>query len=76
MYIRKLILLNPEQIKGLENIENEIKEKGGAISKAQLIRDSVQIFIDYFREDAINKYCASYKIRERAIERVNKTESD
>lgn len=61
MQFEKLIRLNPSQIRDLEEVKIQIRSKGGNVSISQLIRDSVQIFLDYYREDAINRYSSVYE---------------
>ena len=41
----KLILLTKAQREKLENIQKNVKENGGHVSMNQLIRDSIQVFV-------------------------------
>jgi len=61
MINKKLLYLTEEQNIGLERVKKEVKENGGTVSVMRLMQDSIQIFLDYYQEDAIRKYSPIYK---------------
>jgi Arc/MetJ-type ribon-helix-helix transcriptional regulator len=56
MFYEKLILLTSSQREKLENIQRTVKDKGGYVSANQLIRDSLEMFLESNEENAIKKY--------------------
>lgn len=77
MYTKKVIRLKNTQIKSLDETEKQIKAKGGEITTTKLIRDAVQIFLDYFKDDAIQKYSGVYKLKEKKTSKqVSEIESN
>ena len=54
--IAKLIQLSNIQKENLEEIAYEVSEKGGEVAITQLIRDSIQILIDNYRNEIIDRY--------------------
>lgn len=56
----KLILLTATQREKLESIKRNVEKNGGTVSANQLIRDSIQIFIENYQEAAIKKYSSFY----------------
>jgi len=52
----KLIHLTNIQKEKLDEIAHEISEQGGAVAITELIRDSIQILIDNYRDEIINRY--------------------
>jgi hypothetical protein len=63
MYVKKIIRLKPEQMKMLTELEKEINANGGEINTTKLIRDSINIFLEYFRDEAIEKYSGKYEFK-------------
>jgi len=61
MINKKLLYLTEEQNIGLKRVKKEVKENGGTVSVMRLMQDSIQIFLDYYQEDAIRKYSPIYK---------------
>ena len=61
--IRKVIRLKSEQINELEELEKEINANGGEINITKLVRDSVTIFLKYFKSEAIQKYSGNYELK-------------
>ncbi|MGB9936315.1 MAG: hypothetical protein ACPK7O_01205 [Methanobacterium sp.] len=64
MFYKKLVQLSNIQIEQLNEIQDKIKANGGYVSTAQLIRDSIQIFLNHYKKDAVNKYSANYELKE------------
>ncbi len=60
MFCEKLILMTTSQRKRLEDIQKNIEKNGGQVSANQLIRDSIQIFLDHYRDKAIQNYSPAY----------------
>lgn len=56
----KLILLTSSQIERLEKIQKSVKKTGSAVSVNQLIRDSVQIFLENYGDVAVKKYSSTF----------------
>lgn len=61
MYFEKLIRISNEQKKELENTQKTICHNGGNVSLNQLIRDSIEIFLNNCQEEAIKKYSPFYE---------------
>lgn len=61
MFNKKLLYITEEQKIDLERIKTQVKENGGTVSVMRLMQDSIQIFLDYYQEDAIQKYSPIYK---------------
>lgn len=57
---KKLIYLRLEQKEALDEIQKEIEENGGQVSLVRLIQDSIQIFIQHYKNDAIKRYSHLY----------------
>jgi hypothetical protein len=60
MEYRKQIYLKPDQKDGLENLIEEINEKGSKIPMTRLISDAIDIFLEFFKEDAVEVYTRNY----------------
>lgn len=56
MKIAKLIHISPEQKEKLDEIANEVSKKDGDVAITQLIRDSIEILTENYREEIIKKY--------------------
>lgn len=56
MTFKKLVSIRPEQKDALDEIQAEITEGGGYVTMMSLINDSIQIFIEYYRDEAIQQY--------------------
>lgn len=52
----KLINISEEENKELEKIRDEIRSGNGYISINQLIRDSIRIMLQDYRDEVIRKY--------------------
>ncbi|MDO5835380.1 MAG: hypothetical protein Q4P17_02635 [Methanobacterium sp.] len=63
MQYKKLVHLRPEQKEALDNIKEEISFNGGYVSVMRLINDSIQIFIDHYGEEAVERYSPMYAKR-------------
>ena len=63
IYTKNVVRLKNAQIEGLNGIEKEIKSNGGEITTTKLIRDAVDIFLFYFKDEAVKKYSIRYKIK-------------
>ncbi len=61
MFNKKLLYITEEQKKDLERVKTQVKENGGSVSVMRLMQDSIQIFLDYYQEEAIKKYSPIYK---------------
>ena len=61
MFNKKLLYITEEQKIDLERVKTQVKENGGTVSVMRLMQDSIQIFLDYYQEDAIQKYSPIYK---------------
>ena len=61
MFNKKLLYITEEQKMDLERVKTQVKENGGTVSVMRLMQDSIQIFLDYYKEDAIQKYSPIYK---------------
>ena len=61
MFNKKLLYITEEQKKDLERVKTQVKENGGSVSVMRLMQDSIQIFLDYYQEEAIQKYSPIYK---------------
>jgi hypothetical protein len=61
MFNKKLLYITEEQKIDLERVKTQVKENGGTVSVMRLMQDSIQIFLDYYQEDAIRKYSPIYK---------------
>ena len=57
---KKLVNLKCEQKDGLDDIQRQISANGGDVSIMELIVDSIQIFIDHYKNAAIERYSLSY----------------
>lgn len=68
MTFQKLLYIRPEQKEALDEIQAEIESNGGYVSMMSLIDDSIQIFIDYYRDEAIRQHSPKkyIKIRDRS----------
>lgn len=60
MFYKKLVHLRPEQKEALDSIQEEVNVNGGYVSAMRLISDSIQIFIDHYKDDAIKRYSPIY----------------
>lgn len=58
---KKLIFIKPEQKEALDEITDTINRNGGYVSVMRLVQDSIQIFIDHYKNDAISKYSSTYE---------------
>jgi hypothetical protein len=68
---QKLVTLNFEEKRGLENVLREIKGKGGNISMMKLIRDSINIFLEFYTTEAVKKYSPSnYRKKEVDLDEI------
>jgi len=63
MYHEKLVRLTETQHEELDCVKNVIKKNGGYVSCNQLIRDSLQIFLENYQEIAIKKYSPHYELK-------------
>lgn len=63
MYVKKIIRLKPEIMNELKALEDEINANSGEINTTKLIRDSIGIFLKYYKAEAIEKYSGNYKIK-------------
>ena len=61
MFNKKLLYITEEQKIDLERVKTQVKENGGSVSVMRLMQDSIQIFLDYYQEEAIQKYSPIYK---------------
>lgn len=61
--IRKVIRLTSKQLNELEELEKEINTNNGEITITKLIRDAVTIFLEYYKNEAIQRYSGNYKIK-------------
>jgi hypothetical protein len=57
---KKLLYLETEQKSALEGIQKKVKMNNGQVSVMRLIKDSINIFLDYYQEEAIEKYSGNY----------------
>lgn len=57
---KKLIYLKMEQKSALDEIQNEILANGGSVSIMRLMQDSIHIFIQHYRDEAIERYSPAY----------------
>lgn len=57
---KKLIYLRMEQKEALDEIQKSIDENGGSVSIMRLMQDSIQIFIQHYSEEAIERYSPFY----------------
>ena len=67
IYTKKVVRLKNKKMEILKEIEKEIKSNGGEINTTQLIRDAVDIFLIYFKNEAVRKYSMGYKIKKENI---------
>ena len=56
----KLILLTSSQREKLMNIQRNVQENGGHVSANQLIRDSIQMFLENYEDAAVKKYSSAF----------------
>ena len=56
MFYEKLVLLTMSQREKLEDIQRIVKNNGGNVSANQLIRDSLEIFLENYEDIAVKKY--------------------
>jgi hypothetical protein len=56
----KLLYLETEQKNALEGIQKKLKMNNGQVSVMRLIKDSINIFLDYYQDEAIEKYSGNY----------------
>lgn len=56
MGFKKLMNLRQEHKVALDEIQEEIEFNGGYVSLMSLIDDSIQIFIDYYKDEAVKRY--------------------
>ena len=61
MINKKLLYLTEEQVARLKEIKTQVNENGGTVSVMRLMQDSIQIFLDHYKEDAIQKYSPIYE---------------
>lgn len=57
---KKIVNLKTEQKDALNEIQQTVKENGGYVSIMRLTQDSIQIFIDHYRDEAINRYSPAF----------------
>lgn len=57
---KKLVQIKPEQKEALDEIQEIVNENGSHVSITRLIQDSIQIFVDNYRDEAINRYSPDY----------------
>lgn len=50
----------PEQKEALDEIKEAVDENGGYVPVVRLIQDSIQIFIDHYKDEAISRYSYRY----------------
>ena len=50
----------PEQKEALEEIKDAVATNGGYVPVVRLIQDSIQIFLDHYKDDAIQRYSSMY----------------
>lgn len=63
MFTKKVIRLKTEQMNELNEIEKQVNANGGEITTTKLIRDAVDVFLEYFKSEAIKKYSGSYELK-------------
>lgn len=49
-----------EQKEALNEIKKEIVSNGGSVSIMRLMQDSIEIFIQHYSEEAIERYSSCY----------------
>lgn len=59
----KLIPLRDEVSDELEEIQRQVKEHGGNISITRLMQDAIQIYVDFYQQQAVEKYSPVYKVQ-------------
>ena len=57
---KKLVHLRQEQKEALDSIKEEVSFNGGYVSVMRLINDSIQIFVDHYRDEAVERYSPMY----------------
>jgi hypothetical protein len=57
---KKLVNLRPEQKDALDEIQEIVNENGAYVSIMRLMQDSIQIFIEHYKNEAIERYSPSY----------------
>jgi hypothetical protein len=65
MKYQKLVHLRPDQKEALDEIQEQVKQNGGYVSAMRLINDSIQVFIDNHKEEAIERYSPIYKYKSK-----------
>jgi hypothetical protein len=60
MKYQKLVHLRPDHKEALDEIQERVKQNGGSVSAMRLINDSIQVFIDNHKEEAIKRYSPIY----------------
>lgn len=66
MSFKKLLYIREEHKEALDDIKKKIEENGGRVSMMSLIDDSIQVFIDYYEEEAVKRYSPK-RYKERKI---------
>jgi len=57
---KKLVHMKIEQKEALDEIQEIVNENGSHVSITRLIQDSIQIFIDHYKNAAIERYSPAY----------------
>ena len=58
---KKTLFLSSKQKGKLEAIQRQVKENGGSISVMRLMQDAITIFLEHYKDEAIEKYSPNYK---------------
>lgn len=57
---KKLVNLKPEHKEALDEIQEIVNQNGSHVSITRLIQDSIEIFIDHYKNAAIERYSPDY----------------
>ncbi len=60
---KKLLYIKEEQKNSLDEIQKKIELNGGRVSTMRLMQDSIQIFLDHYQNEAIEKYSPFYEVK-------------
>lgn len=58
----KIVEINDELSDRLDEIKEEVENRGGSVSRSRLIRDALEVFVGFYFDQAVEKYSPVYKI--------------
>lgn len=58
----KIVQLRDEVSDRLDEIKDEVTNRGGSVSITRLIRDAIEVYVRFYRDQAVEKYSPIYKV--------------